>query len=388
MENKIDKTEDIEERGAFTSLLTTIQEVMERVKAMEGEQMQVEDDREATIEEISARMREVQLGHEIVKGSMEKKEDSVFAVKEDKRKTFLSILQKFQQIPVDKTLLQIVEQYYDLCDYEFMETLAKEATDCEQLNNAEDADKYRTLIATINEVMLKKVGSAQQKLQRILSRKELKLMEAEAALLTRKGEADEALVLLIEANAQQAKQAGALPAYEILTKIAKKIIYEQERRLPEEQQLLRALMRLEDSEQRKGLLYDAFKPRKDTNENAEIIELPPTIAPPVFINIVRQFIRNFGNIDGFQIMDRALAIIDEAQVVATEFYGEGMNAQQQQKYMFEKNTVSVWDLGNYEDQALLSGEEIPWENNAFDNKGPEDVVGERVKSIGGIHDSL
>jgi hypothetical protein len=27
--------------------------------------------------------------------------------------------------------------------------------------------------------------------------------------------------------------------------------------------------------------------------------------------------------------------------------------------MFKKNTVSVWELGNFEDQAMLSGEEIP-----------------------------
>jgi len=35
------------------------------------------------------------------------------------------------------------------------------------------------------------------------------------------------------------------------------------------------------------------------------------------------------------------------------------------------------------DQATLSGEEIPWRNDKWDNMNPEDVVGERVKKIGG-----
>jgi hypothetical protein len=60
-----------------------------------------------------------------------------------------------------------------------------------------------------------------------------------------------------------------------------------------------------------------------------------------------------------------------------------MTPQQQQKMMFEKNSISVWDLANYEEQAMLMGEEVPWRNDAFDNKGPEEVLGERVRRIGG-----
>ena len=40
-------------------------------------------------------------------------------------------------------------------------------------------------------------------------------------------------------------------------------------------------------------------------------------------------------------------IIDEAQIVATDLYGEGMSPRDQQRFMFEKNSVSVWDLGMY-----------------------------------------
>mmetsp|Transcript_38609 Transcript_38609/g.39296 ORF Transcript_38609/g.39296 Transcript_38609/m.39296 type:complete len:88 (+) Transcript_38609:2021-2284(+) len=83
-------------------------------------------------------------------------------------------------------------------------------------------------------------------------------------------------------------------------------------------------------------------------------------------------------------MGRAQAIIDEAQVVATELYGEGMTAREQQKLMFEKNTLSVWDLAKYEEEAMMLGEDVPWRNDAYDDKNPEDVIGERVRKIGGI----
>lgn len=54
--------------------------------------------------------------------------------------------------------------------------------------------------------------------------------------------------------------------------------------------------------------------------------------------------------------------------------------------MFEKNTVSVWDLASFEEQAMMSGEDVPWGNDKYNNKGPEDVLGERVKRIGGSPD--
>lgn len=50
-----------------------------------------------------------------------------------------------------------------------------------------------------------------------------------------RGEVDEALVLLIEANTQQAQQAGATQVVEVLTKLSKRIQEEKERKLPEEQ---------------------------------------------------------------------------------------------------------------------------------------------------------
>ena len=122
------------------------------------------------------------------------------------------------------------------------------------------------------------------------------------------------------------------------------------------------------------------------NEDGTFEEGDPLIKPPLFIRVVRQFIRSFGNVDSFNIMGRAQTIVAEAQEVATELYGEGMSAREQQMMMWDKKTVSVWDLGNFEEQAMMSGEEIPWANDKFDDMSPEDVLGERVRKVGGDGD--
>ena len=140
------------------------------------------------------------------------------------------------------------------------------------------------------------------------------------------------------------------------------------------------------------MLYTAFQPVKtlqDTEEGPRFVEGPPLITPPAFITAVRNLIKGFGNVDSFNIMDIAKEIIEEAQIVATDLYGEGMTKRQQQDYMFKEQTMSVWDLANYEEQAMQTGEEVPWEGNPmYDNMSPEEVLGDiqTKRSIGGSED--
>ncbi len=104
-------------------------------------------------------------------------------------------------------------------------------------------------------------------------------------------------------------------------------------------------------------------------------------------------------------MERAQAIIDETEEIATEIYGESMTPKQQQDLMMAKKTVSVWDLASFEEQAMMSGEkfqctaykkclyqimciasvgeEVPWRNDAYDNMDVDEVIGQRLRKIGG-----
>jgi len=385
LQKKVDTSKDMDERVGLSSLLQTITTVLDRVKEAQGDGTIDAQQEELTIDQVKQRMQEVQAGQALAEQADGKVADrfGVFQVKEEKKDTFKTILKRFTDLPEGMTLEEAVDKNYDLCDYEFMGMLKSEVDACHAEGADIEAQQYEAIQAMVNQVMVKRIGGAQDRLQHILSKRSPPAMESEVVAMVRRGEVDEALLLLIEANTQQAEMAGATQAADVLRKLSRRIIEEQERKLPDEQRLLRALVRIEDSEKRKSLLYESFKPQKSMGTEGGFVEGPPLIAPPAFINCVRTFITNFGNVDSFNLLGRAQAIIDDAQAVATELYGEGMSPRQQQKYMFEKGTMSVWDLADYEDMSVMSGEEVPWRNDAWDTKSPEEVVGERVRRIGG-----
>lgn len=350
----------MEERIGLGSLLDTVNNVLERVKEVQGDGEVAIRDQELSLEEVRARMIEVQSGRAIDEAGKPVNKFGAFDVGADKKDSFQSILKRFQGTSETYTLEEAVEEHYDLCDYEFMNMLKSEVNACYAEGADIEAKEYETLLETVNIVMVKRIGGAQDRLKRILDKRTLPAMESELVAMIRRNEVDEALILLIEANIQQAEMAGAAQAVVVLKKLNKRIADDKDKKLPDEVRLLRALMRISDSEERKGLLYDAFKAQKIVTEEEGFTDGPPLISPPMFINTVRQFIQSFGNIDAFNIMERAIAVIDEAQIVATDLYGGGMTKREQQQMMFEKKSISVWDLASYEEKSLLSGEDVPW----------------------------
>lgn len=219
------------------------------------------------------RMKEVQLGQELEEEQISgTRKYGEFSVQQDPRTTFLKVLERFQNLPESFSLKEAVEQNYQLCDYNFMELLRAEANDCKNQGADIEAQQYTDILATINQVMADRIGGAQSRLDRILKKGSLKAMESEIGMMTRKGEVDEALILLIEANIQQAKSAGATAASEVLTKLVQRVNLERDRVQPDEQRLLRALLKLDISEKRKGLLYDAFKPTNVQDQDGDWID--------------------------------------------------------------------------------------------------------------------
>jgi hypothetical protein len=328
-------------------------------------------------------MQEVQMGAPVKEAS---KVASTFTVQEDKMATFNKVINMFKErLSTGMSIPEAVTNLYDLCDYAFMEILKSEES-----TNGVNSSFYTELLAAISQAMAQKIGTAQERLTKILSKRTPPAMISEVVAMARRNEIDESLILLMEANVQQARAAGATAAADVISSLVKRANEEREKKLPDEQRLLRALIRLDDSEERKGLLYAAFKPVKALTEDQGFVEGPPLIAPPSFIAVVRNLITSFGNVDSFDIMNRAKVIIDEAQLVATDLYGVGMTPRQQQEYMFKERTMSVWDLSDYEDKALTSGEDVPWEGNPkYDTMNPEDVLQDvKSRKIGGANDTL
>jgi hypothetical protein len=379
LQKKIDDTKDMEERVGLSSLLDTVTSILDRVKDVQGDDIDSADE-ELSIDAVKQRMREVQSGGEVNELG-KKKAAEIFSVQVEKKDTFMKILERFQNLPEGSDLTSAVEANYDLCDYEFMQMLKSEEQACYVEGADVEAKFYSDLYDTIRSVMTARIGSAQDKLALILSKRTLPAMESEIVALVRKNQADEALILLIEANIQQADNNGVKQAADILRKLNQRIQSEKEKQLPDETRLMRALMKIQETEERKGLLYNAFKPTKTMNADSELEEGPPLISPPLFINTVKLFIQSFGNLEDFKIKDRAIAIIDEAEIVATDIWGAGMSARDQQKYMWDKKSVSVWDLADFEHEAEMSGADVPWRNDKYDNQSPEDVLSDKVRRV-------
>jgi hypothetical protein len=78
-------------------------------------------------------------------------------------------------------------------------------------------------------------------------------------------------------------------------------------------------------------------------------------------------------------MGKAQEIIEEAEFVATELFGERMTPRMQQM-MVKTNAVSVRDLGYCEYQAALTGDKIAWGNDEYGPRSPEEVFCSLVMS--------
>ena len=172
LQTKIDSSKDMDERVGLSSLLQTITTVLDRVKEAQGDGT-IEQDEELTIDQVRQRMQEVQMGGEVAGQGKIAEKFGVFTVKEDKKDTFQGILRRFTEKPEGYSLEQAVEENYDLCDYEFMGMLNSEIAACLAEGADIEAQQYEEIQAVIRSIMVKRIGGAQERLQRILEKRTL-----------------------------------------------------------------------------------------------------------------------------------------------------------------------------------------------------------------------
>lgn len=76
-------------------------------------------------------------------------------------------------------------------------------------------------------------------------------------------------------------------------------------------------------------------------------------------------------------------ISEEAEEVATTIYGKSMSHQEQQEYMWQKKSISVFDLESLETKAQQIGDQMPWQNDKYDTMLPPGFNTDGTKTIGG-----
>jgi len=256
---------------------------------------------------------------------------------------------------------------YDQVDSDFLRRLE------DMIAPAAEEKKQRLQIVkdTVGSEMNVRMTVASERLKELFATGSADAAFAKLAEFSQKGFVDEPLILLLEANIQQAEQAAAIAATNFLLSLKKRAMELKEQALDPERQLIRKLLRTEDFSIRQQILTEALTPEES------IMLADGTNAPTKrvdgkkFVESLRGLIEDFGNIDP-SFIKKLSKIGEESEEVARQIFGlQDKDVKTLQDEAFHKRTISVWDLEKAEIQAESQGQEAPWEGKAqgFDQDG-------------------
>jgi len=266
---------------------------------------------------------------------------------------------------INVTQIDMVKASYEKIDYAFMEKLN------ERIGSTEGEEKasLTNIQQLVNVEMQERMSRAANALKKLLSAGPGGMFKMLPDYMQR-GLLDEPLLLLLEANIKQAQEAGAEPAANLMSRLMQQVRLEIDKKVEPEVRLLRELLRIDSSEARKELLKQKIAPKEVQILIAGARDTPQSTEPEVKIRKFAQALvklkGQFGNMgegsnDG--LIAKLEDIANEAEAVAREFgTGSDMTPQELQDLMWEKGSVSVWDLEKVEEEAQQSGGVAPWED--------------------------
>ena len=259
---------------------------------------------------------------------------------------------------------------YAMVDYNFLQQLDGRLAE----GKAEEAARLTAIKDAVAKEMARRMEEATDTLRSILASPSLVVMDGKMAGLVRQGKIDDALLQLLEANLQQARAAGeqGKGAVAALERLQSRVNKELDQKLPEEQALLRRLLRMDSKVARVGLLKEKLSPKttskvlvaENMDDKGEEKDLTPDVDPRDLSKALTDLKLRFGNVDenfdtGF--IKKVETITEEAEEVALELAGgREITAQEQQDMMWNAQTVSVWDLEAMEDEAEQNNQVPVW----------------------------
>ncbi|KAL3910162.1 MAG: hypothetical protein SGPRY_009158 [Prymnesium sp.] len=302
-----------------------------------------------------------------------------------------------------KTLLQTensladeVSTHYAMFDFAFLERLDAAAKDADPAVST----RAKEIKEAVNAEMASRIQTAAATLKDIFSSPTPVIMDGKIAGLARTGKIDVALNDLLQANLEQAKAAGEAGANAVamLTKLQARVREELDQKLEPPVALIRRLMRMDSSDARQRLLRDMMAPKKTSKiviagvdgDKAQD-DSEPQVSPRVMAETITDMKRRFGNVDelydsGF--VKKLETIADEAefafhlrQAVALELAGgRELSAKEAQDMAWERQTVSVWELEQVEEEAHQDGNFAVWEKEAQEQMARQESAA-RARSI-------
>jgi len=281
-------------------------------------------------------------------------------------------------LETNSSITNQISASYHMVDYAFLQKLDQRA---ESETDPEVAARVAEIKDAVNNEMKTRIEAATVTFKDIVQSPSAIIMEGKIAGLSRQGKIDDALMTLLEANVQQAEQAGEAGkgALQVLSRLTLRVRDELDAKHPPAVSLLRRLFRMDSKPARVELLKATMSPKTATNVillssedsgKEEAKDTRPDVDPREVAKAIEEIKLRFGNVDenydsGF--VAKLTTIAEEAEEVALDLAGgEELSAQQQQDMVWEKQSVSVWDLEQVEEQARTEGGVAVWEQEAQD----------------------
>ena len=153
-----------------------------------------------------------------------------------------------------ETVESVVFNAYEQFDAQFVKVLNERAS-------AGDMD-CQALLQCLAMEQQKRIAGATESLRAVLSLGDPMRMEGAIVKLAREGNIDEPFLLLLEANATQARDAGALGPAQLMDRLRKRASEEKDKQASSKEiRLIRQLLRATNGAEREQVLVDAFTPK-------------------------------------------------------------------------------------------------------------------------------
>lgn len=336
LQKKIDNSPDLEERDTLRVLQGAITDVMKQLLDSVPPEAA-----EAAMKESQDSSISTSTSNDIAAASYDELIDEITSARD---------------VSNPAALKTAVEASYQRIDLRLLERINERVS-----SNGPDSEALADLRKVISVVMNERIQAATESVRTVLAAGDATAMRKQIDTLARKGKLDDAFILLLQANLDQAKKANAQQAIEVLSLALNHAQSVKDVQLEPEVRLIRALLRTDDSEARKKMLMDSFKSRGSVTLVDGTVTSGIAVDGKRFVSALRKLIEEFGNVDEKFVL-KLSTIGEESEAVARQLYDmEDKDVQDLQDEAFHKRTVSVWDLEKYEVEEEISGRKAGWE---------------------------
>lgn len=278
LDQKIEKSKDPDERVAMRDLYEMIIDIKDKMELSKlQEEREEREKQEAEAARLAEAEAEAEEGRKMSNADVLKKASAINSAqagvdestKEEKKSFYEQDLTPEIRMSYEKMLKQVLPPYdggdtvesivfkfYDQFDAQFVKVINELAS-----NANEDAKKLLEALAVEQQ---KRIGAATEVLKSVLALGDPMRMEGAIVKMAREGKIDEPFLLLLEANANQARSAGADGPAQLMDKLKKRAAEEKDKQMASKEiRLIRQLLRSDDAAEREKILEDAFTPREN-----------------------------------------------------------------------------------------------------------------------------